>query len=238
MGDRFVAKAIWWGMDVATPSATSGRCFPLDGHYALAQRFAIDWEQAGGDGRLVTGDLKRPDNYRIYGGEVLAPVDGTVAASRADLADQCPGALPAGLPISEADGNFVILDIGGGAFVLLAHMQPGSVRVRAGDRAKRGDVLGKVGNTGNGQAPICTCTSWTVPIRSRRTAFPTSSKTSPSRPRTRPGRRISIAPRRPARPGADGGQPAVPTSGRPAARSGDCRLRSVTARAGTRRLGP
>ena len=63
------------------------------------------------------------------------------------------GALPAGSPISEADGNFVILDIGGGAFVLLAHMQPGSVHVHAGDRMKRGDVLGKVGKTGNSQAP-------------------------------------------------------------------------------------
>ena len=57
------------------------------------------------------------------------------------------------MPISEADGNFVILDIGGGAFVLLAHMQPGSVHVHAGDRMKRGDVLGKVGKTGNSEAP-------------------------------------------------------------------------------------
>ena len=57
-GDRFVAKAIWWGMDVAHTMRHVRALLPLDGHYALAQRFAIDWEQAGGDGRLVTGDLK------------------------------------------------------------------------------------------------------------------------------------------------------------------------------------
>jgi murein DD-endopeptidase MepM/ murein hydrolase activator NlpD len=32
-------------------------------------------------------------------------------------------------------------------------MQPGSVRVRAGDRIRRGEIIGKVGNTGNSQAP-------------------------------------------------------------------------------------
>ena len=64
-----------------------------------------------------------------------------------------PGALPPGLPIAEADGNFVVLDIGNGAFVLFAHMQPGSVTVKAGDKVKRGQVLGRVGNTGNSQAP-------------------------------------------------------------------------------------
>lgn len=46
-----------------------------------------------------------------------------------------------------------MLDIGRGAFALFAHMQPGSVTVRPGARVKRGDVLGKVGNTGNTSAP-------------------------------------------------------------------------------------
>ena len=57
------------------------------------------------------------------------------------------------MTIDQADGNFVVLDIGGGSYVLYAHMQPGSVTVKAGAKVKRGDVLGKVGNTGNTQAP-------------------------------------------------------------------------------------
>jgi hypothetical protein len=126
---------------------------PLDGRFTLAQRFAIDWEQADAQNRLVKDDPKALGNYTIFGRDVLAVADGTVVATRNDLPEQVPGALPKNLPLDQADGNFVVLDIGGGAYVLFAHMQPGSVTVTAGARVKRGDVLGKVGNTGNSQAP-------------------------------------------------------------------------------------
>lgn len=125
----------------------------LNGHFTLAQRFAIDWEQADSENRLVKGDTRTLSHYTIYGREVLAVADGTVMSSRNDLPEQAPGALPQGIAIDQADGNFVVLDVGGGNYVLYAHMQPGSVTVKAGDKVKRGDVLGKVGNTGNTQAP-------------------------------------------------------------------------------------
>ena len=124
----------------------------LGGRFTLAQRFAIDWEQIDAKGQLFTGDPKLNANYHIYGKEVFAVTDGIIVASRNDLLDQTPGALPPGLPLEEADGNFVVQDIGD-SFVLYAHMQPGSVRVRAGDRIRRGEIIGKVGNTGNSQAP-------------------------------------------------------------------------------------
>lgn len=125
---------------------------PLNGRFTLAQRFAIDWEQVDDDNRLFKGDRHAPESYVIYGREVLAVADGTVIASRNDLPEQIPGALPANLPIGEADGNFIVLDIGG-VYVLYAHLQPGSVRVAAGAQVRRGDIIGKVGNTGNSQAP-------------------------------------------------------------------------------------
>ncbi len=126
---------------------------PIDGGFSLAQRFAIDWEQADQNNRLVTGDPKVLTNYVIFGKEVYAVANGTVVASRNDLPEHVPGALPANISLDEADGNFVVLDIGRGAYVLYAHMQPGSVRVKAGDRVRRGAPLGRVGNTGNSQAP-------------------------------------------------------------------------------------
>jgi hypothetical protein len=127
---------------------------PLDGSFALAQRFAIDWEQVGTDRRVThAADLKKVESYNIFGKNVLAVADGTVIDMRNDLPEQIPGALPTNLPIDQADGNFVVLDIGKGAFALFAHMQPGSVKVAKGTRVKAGDVLGKVGNTGNTSAP-------------------------------------------------------------------------------------
>ncbi len=126
---------------------------PLDGRYYLAQRFAIDWEQVNEEGRLLKGDPKDVKSYHIFGHDVHAVADGKVVASRNDLQEQVPGKLPEGLPVDQVDGNFVVLDIGNGAYVNYAHMQPGSVRVKAGDVVKRGAILGKVGNTGNSSEP-------------------------------------------------------------------------------------
>jgi len=126
---------------------------PLNGRFALAQRFAIDWEQIDGENRLGKGDLTKVESFTIFGKEVIAVADGTVIAARNDLPEQVPGKLPANMTIDRADWNFVVLDIGGGAFALYAHMQPGSVRVVAGAKVKRGDLLGKVGNTGNTSSP-------------------------------------------------------------------------------------
>lgn len=125
----------------------------IDGKFHLAQRFAIDWEQIDEANTLVAGDAKAPASYHIYGKPVLAVADGAVVGARNDLQDQVPGALPAGLPLDEADGNFVVLDIGSGVFVNYAHMRPGSVTVKLGDKVRRGDQIGEVGNTGNSQAP-------------------------------------------------------------------------------------
>ncbi len=57
----------------------------IDGKFDLAQRFAIDWEQIDDKNRLVTGDIKVPANYYIYGKPILAVADGTVVGTRNDL---------------------------------------------------------------------------------------------------------------------------------------------------------
>jgi murein DD-endopeptidase MepM/ murein hydrolase activator NlpD len=125
----------------------------LNGRFHLSQRFAVDWERIDNEGTVFRGEAKDVHSYHIYGAPILAVADGIVVASRNDLVDQLPGNLPNGLPLDEADGNFAILNIGGAAYALYAHMEPGSVRIRAGDRVRRGDHIGNVGNTGNTQAP-------------------------------------------------------------------------------------
>ena len=50
-------------------------------------------------------------------------------------------------------GNYVALDIGNGKYALYAHVQPGSLRVKVGDRVKRGQVLALLGNSGNSTEP-------------------------------------------------------------------------------------
>ena len=126
---------------------------PVNGQTFVAQRYAIDYEQADEQNRIYVGNPADPKSYFIFGKNVLASADGTVVGTRNDLAEQTPGTFPAGIGIDEADGNFVVLDIGNGFFINYAHMQPGSVKPKLGDKVKKGDVLGLVGNTGNSVAP-------------------------------------------------------------------------------------
>jgi murein DD-endopeptidase MepM/ murein hydrolase activator NlpD len=125
----------------------------IDGALHVAQRFAVDWEQLDGEGRIYRGPRADVRSYAIYGKEALAVADATVASVMDGAPEQVPGAYPVGIDPAHADGNAVVLDLGHGAYALYAHLQPGSIRVAAGQAVRRGDVLGLVGNSGNSIAP-------------------------------------------------------------------------------------
>jgi murein DD-endopeptidase len=126
-----------------------------DGQEHLAQRFAIDWVKLGPDGRFFKNDPKSNANYYDYGAEVLAVADGRVSSLTDGLAENA-GNNPASerhVTLDNVTGNSIVLDLGHGRFALYAHLQPGSLRVRIGQHVKAGDVLAKLGNTGNSDAP-------------------------------------------------------------------------------------
>lgn len=125
----------------------------LNGRLHTAQRYAIDWEQLDAQGRIVVGDPKNPASYTIYGQPAHAVADARVVVALDGLPDSPPGRLPPDLQIAQADGNHVVLDLGQGRYALYAHLQPGSVRVRAGEQVQRGQVLGLVGTSGNSSEP-------------------------------------------------------------------------------------
>lgn len=126
---------------------------PVNGRVWIAQRYAVDWEQLGEDGRIYHGPQADVKSYAIYRKEVLAVADAKVESTIDGMPNQTPGKMPVNIAIEEADGNSVILDLGGGKYALYAHLDPGSVRVHKGDTVKRGQVIGLVGNTGNSLVP-------------------------------------------------------------------------------------
>jgi len=126
---------------------------PLNGRALTAQRFAIDWEQLDEQDRIYAGDPARPASYMIYGKPVYAVADARVIAAVDGFPDSPPGALPAIIGLAQADGNHVVLDLGGGRFALYAHLAPDSVAVHAGEQVRRGQVLGRVGTSGNSSEP-------------------------------------------------------------------------------------
>jgi murein DD-endopeptidase MepM/ murein hydrolase activator NlpD len=140
------------------PSNTSGHrraLIPIGGGAHIAQRFAIDFVQLREDGRTFTGDQKVNKNYRCYGAEALAVGEGIVVAVKDGIPENVPGANSRAVPITleTVGGNHVILDLGNAHFAFYAHLQPGSLRVKLGDKVRRGQVLGLVGNSGNSTEP-------------------------------------------------------------------------------------
>lgn len=126
---------------------------PVDGHVRIAQRFAVDWEQLDDAQRIYVGPREQLTSYTIFGREAVAVADARVVAARDDQPEQVPGKLPEAISLAEADGNAVVLDLGDGRFALYAHLQPGSLRVHAGDTVTRGQTIGLVGNSGNSTSP-------------------------------------------------------------------------------------
>ena len=128
---------------------------PIGGRAHIAQRFAIDFVQLNPDGKTFTGDQKDNKSYRCYGAEALAVADGIVVATKDGIPENVPGPTSRAVPITleTVGGNHVILDLGNGRFAFYAHLQPGSLRVKNGDRVRRGQVVGLVGNSGNSTEP-------------------------------------------------------------------------------------
>jgi hypothetical protein len=126
---------------------------PINGNVWVAQRYAVDWEQVDASNRIYTGPSKKLESYTIFGKPALAVADSTVVSVIDGLPEQTPGEYPVNIPLDQADGNSVCLDLGQQNYATYAHLQPGSIKVHKGDKVKLGQVLGLVGNTGNSVAP-------------------------------------------------------------------------------------
>jgi Peptidase family M23 len=137
----------------APPSYHRGATLPINGAIHVAERFAIDFVQLNDKNMLIAGPMETLSSYAYFGDEIYSVADGTVVGTADGLKEQVPGKLPADATIHMAAGNHVVVEIGEGRFAFYAHMQPGSVRVKVGDKVKTGQVLGLLGNSGNTDTP-------------------------------------------------------------------------------------
>jgi hypothetical protein len=148
-GDRWVVGN--GCCDTITPHR--GAIVPVNGGLHVPERFAIDFVQLQPDGHLFVGPPHDVSSYPYFGVPILSVADGVVVNRMDDQPEQVPLKPVVGVTGQNAGGNFLVVDIGRGNFAFYAHMQPGSLRVRLGDRVKRGQVLGLLGNSGNTDAP-------------------------------------------------------------------------------------
>jgi hypothetical protein len=123
----------------------------------IPQRYAIDFIGVDENGSAVRGDFRKSTNqdWIGFGSEILAVVDGVVHAARDGLADNQPlvePPPPASPSARDTYGNYVIMAVDDHTFVHYAHLQRNSVAVKAGQPVRRGQVIGRLGNSGNTNA--------------------------------------------------------------------------------------
>ncbi|MET3666983.1 M23 family metallopeptidase [Caulobacter sp. 1776] len=115
--------------------------------------------------RLIFAPVTPADNahWTPWNAEVLAAADGTVVEAVDGIPENNPVADDKAVPITvdNATGDHLVLNIGGGRFVTYAHLRPGSLKVRVGQRVRRGQVLAN----GTGWRP-------TEPAQERRSETP------------------------------------------------------------------
>jgi murein DD-endopeptidase len=139
--------------DASWPRGHRRVFYSVDGQARLPGRFATDWVRVDDQGRTTRGDAALARNALGYGAEVVAVADATVVAVRNDYPEHARVADNRKHPLSGASGNHVVLDLGAGRYAFYEHLRPGSVRVSAGQRVRRGEVLGALGFSGDSTGP-------------------------------------------------------------------------------------
>lgn len=160
----FPLKGVWF--------AGNGASFHTAHRWAIPEEFALDIAKLGDNGLSHKADGMKFTDYFAYGADVLAAADGRVISAANDQPedqsamqrpDETQDAYSARLQKEQGErlakgtigltGNYVLIDHGKNEYSLYAHLQPGSVRVRAGDEVKAGAVIGKLGSSGNSTEP-------------------------------------------------------------------------------------
>jgi murein DD-endopeptidase MepM/ murein hydrolase activator NlpD len=134
------------------------------GHRNRSGDFAIDAFGLDNAWSIYSpGTGSKHSDYRGWGRDLIAPAAGIVVRARNDRPDQ-PRAdqsnsnyyAPEFKKQGGGDpGNHLVIDHGADEFSMIAHLMAGSMIVKKGDRVKQGEVLGKLGQSGDTNGPHC-----------------------------------------------------------------------------------
>lgn len=145
-----------------------GRWWVAGGHFSLEPHsrshlpslaYAYDFIKLGDGGKSYRNEGLANWDYYAYGQPVCAAAEGLVVTAVGGVAENLPSRTPRRNPecyARAADtpmlGNHVVIIHEGGEHTFYAHLQP-SLSVRAGQRVAAGQIIGKVGNSGESTEP-------------------------------------------------------------------------------------
>ncbi|PIB30699.1 hypothetical protein BFP77_03830 [Maribacter sp. 4U21] len=151
IGFPFQDKGLWF---YETDSHQGARQI-TEGRLTYPQRFAVDWMLLNPDGSFAKGNMKKNSDWKTYGVPIIAVADGQVAYTKDNIKENIPFSEEMAVRMTHETlgGNYVVLDIGNSIHASYGHLQPNSIRVKIGDKVKKGQVLGLLGNSGNSDCP-------------------------------------------------------------------------------------
>ena len=127
--------------------------YTVNGVARIPGRFAIDFIKMDSQGRYAKGDENVIENWYGYGNDVLAVSDGVVASMQDGFPESSTLSEHPQYSAEKASGNYISLKIGDNKFVFYEHLKPGSIKVKSGEKVKRGDVIASLGFTGQTTGP-------------------------------------------------------------------------------------
>jgi murein DD-endopeptidase MepM/ murein hydrolase activator NlpD len=146
----------WWTPNGPSNDSVHRRTLiVINGELSITEEFAVDWVKLGQNGATFSGDPLNNASYFAYDQKVVAAAGGRIIKVRSDVADNTPTQYPNpdDLEVETLPGNHIVEDFGDGRYALYAHMIPGSITVQEGDVVAPGQVLGRLGNSGNSGQP-------------------------------------------------------------------------------------
>ena len=119
----------------------------------IPQRYAYDFEIRINN-LPYKDDYKVCENYFCYLEDIIAPSDGYVY----DIVDKYKvtriiEGRPVVSDIKDVRGNYITIKHPNGEYSTICHIKKGTFKVKEGDYVKEGQVIAKVGNSGNTMGP-------------------------------------------------------------------------------------
>jgi murein DD-endopeptidase MepM/ murein hydrolase activator NlpD len=161
---RFPMTGLWFA--AVGPTLHTGH------RWALPEEFAFDIARLGDGTSSHHGNGTMFEDFYAYGADILAAADGKVVVVKEDVTEDPAtlrqpgeafeayagrvGAYQMQLVASDVSaiaGNHIVIDHGNGEFSMYAHLKPGSLTVKVGDVVKAGQLIGKLGSSGNSTEP-------------------------------------------------------------------------------------
>jgi hypothetical protein len=179
-----ILMLVWLATAAAAPPGppvlpqTTRLSLPFDGIWGVIQgfdtgthvgyaAFALDFVPAQPKETKLPPPGAPLTAFACYGRPVLAPADGVVVRANGDARDW-----PAHHEGADG-GNFVIIQHAPAEYSEFRHLAAGSVTLTPGAHVRRGDVIGRCGNSGNAKTPHLHVglLSSVSPIKTRRMIF-------------------------------------------------------------------